>query len=671
MRKLILTLSVFLLLVIFARPVLASVIPNDPDFSLEWYLPMIKAPQAWSYGTGSSDVVVAVIDSGVDIYHPDLVNNIWRNIKEIPGDKIDNDKNGYVDDINGWDFVTNSSDPLPKISNDNYQVISVNHGTMVSGIIAAQGDNNFGIAGINWHAKIMPLRIVNTDGSGEVSNLVKAIYYAVDNGAQIINLSLIGFSNNPELKKAIDYAYNKNVLVVAAVGNNNKDPHDLNYPTIYPVCESASENKILGVGALNQSGLKSVFSNYGQNCVDVMAPGERLYSTTFYQPALYGFRDYFSDNLIGTSGATAVVSGAAALLKSLSHDLSNKDLISLIVNNADPIANPEENLKGKLGGGSLNLEKTVKAAVEYSIGKSFAFGSMVPYIIVGSGVDQSNEIKTFNNEGTFLKSWPVFDDKFQGGIITGVGDVNGDGELEVVAGPESRGSSHIKIFNRQGVLKYEWWAFDKKLDQGGVSLAVGNLDNNNGQEIVAATYDRGAMRARIFDAAGKRLQEFMLWPKGFKGRVELQIGDVNGDQKNEIVAASVSMGGAQVKIFDTQGQVLSQFFVADQKWRGIWHLSLGDTNGDGHDEIAAISKDKSWQVKFFDFKGAKIGGFSFGNPKSKEASIVLGDIDNDGRDDIILGQDRAITIYSAMGILEKYFMAWPNSYDGGFSLSYG
>ena len=228
----------------------------------------IDAPEAWDIATGSSDVVIAVIDSGVDYNHEDLSVNIWSNTGEIPDNGIDDDNNGYVDDVRGWDFVNDDNDPMD--SND--------HGTHVAGTIAAKGNNATGITGVCWTARIMPLRFLNTIGIGSVADAILAINYARQNGAKIINASYgsttLSESDSESEKKAIIAAGNAGILFVAAAGNDSTD-NDIthNYPSDYDL------SNIISVAATDQDDNLWLFSNYGAVSVDVGAPGENIYST--------------------------------------------------------------------------------------------------------------------------------------------------------------------------------------------------------------------------------------------------------------------------------------------------------------------------------------------------------------------------------------------------------
>jgi subtilisin family serine protease len=223
----------------------------------------VDAPAAWDITTGSSDVIIAVIDTGVDYGHPDLSDNIWNNSGEAPDDGIDNDGNGYPDDVNGWDFVDDENDPID----------SHGHGSHVAGTIAAKGDNGGGITGLCWDARIMPLKAGNAFGQLTTSAIIDATDYAIDNGAKIINASYGGIGYSQAEYEAIDRAMAAGVLFVAAAGNSGSDTDQIGfYPAGYDLAN------IIAVASTDQDDELSWFSNYGATSVDVAAPGENIYS---------------------------------------------------------------------------------------------------------------------------------------------------------------------------------------------------------------------------------------------------------------------------------------------------------------------------------------------------------------------------------------------------------
>ena len=206
--------------------------PDDSHYSSQWYLEKVGAPDAWETTTGSQDVIIAVLDTGVDINHPDLSANIWHNNSEIPNNGLDDDNNGYIDDYYGWDFISESSDPLPKYD-DGWTESGIHHGTVVAGVAGAEGNNGIGISGLNWSIKIMPIRVLDGAGLGDTSNVYKGIKYAVNNGADFINLSFVGDNQDSLLNSAIQEAWEAGIIIFAAAGNNNIN---LNNSPRYPVC---------------------------------------------------------------------------------------------------------------------------------------------------------------------------------------------------------------------------------------------------------------------------------------------------------------------------------------------------------------------------------------------------------------------------------------------------
>ncbi|MBW2109497.1 MAG: S8 family serine peptidase [Deltaproteobacteria bacterium] len=279
--------------------------PGDPGYPDQWALYRISAEAGWAIETGRPGVVMAVIDTGLDLNHPDLEANIWRNSLEISGNGLDDDGNGYVDDDQGWDFVENASDCADGEDcdgRDNDPTDRQGHGTHVAGIAGAVTGNGLGIAGVAWHCKIMVLRAgyKATDGHGslEVDDAADAIRYAVDNGADVLNLSWGGDKDHTLVREALEYANAHGVIVCAAAGNNHSDVPF--YPAAYPAA------LILAVGATDQLDQKAGSSNYGP-WVDVSAPGVEILST-----CLSGGTCTKS----GTSMATPHVAGLTALLLS-------------------------------------------------------------------------------------------------------------------------------------------------------------------------------------------------------------------------------------------------------------------------------------------------------------------------------------------------------------------
>ncbi len=285
---------------------------------------------AWDISTGKRDVIVAVIDTGVDYKHPDLVNNMYRNPKEIPDNGIDDDGNGFVDDVFGYDFHDNDGDPMDENG----------HGTHCAGTIGAEGDNLTGVVGVNWQVQIMAVRFLGADGSGSTTDAIKAIDYAVANGAKVLSNSWGALlAKSSALQKAIQRAEAKGVVFVAAAGNDGINGDK--YPT-YPAAYDVSN--IISVAATDPiDGTLAPFSNFGAKSVDIAAPGVNILST--YRGGGYAF-------MSGTSMATPHVAGAIGLLLSVKPELDHAAIIQLLTAHATF----NKNLVGKVSSaGMLNV----------------------------------------------------------------------------------------------------------------------------------------------------------------------------------------------------------------------------------------------------------------------------------------------------------------------------
>ncbi len=339
-------------------PISTSTSPNDPYYSYLWALHNIGQDggtigddigmeSVWSVLTGSSDIIVAIVDTGIDYNHEDLAANMWINPGEIPNNNIDDDHNGYVDDYYGYNFYDYNNDPMDDFF----------HGTHVAGTIGAVGDNGIGVTGINWHVKLMAVKFLNSSGSGYLSDAIPAIEYAVDNGAKILNNSW-GFNSGAPipsdytqeiyqpLRDAIKYADDHGVIFVAAAGNSGVDSDEnANYPSAYSV------QNIISVAATDRNDNLAYFSNWGKISVDLGAPGVDIWSSF---PTWYANPPYAS--ISGTSMATPHVAGAAAMVWANNTNLSHRQVINRILQGVSP----NSDLANKsVTGGRLNLWQSI------------------------------------------------------------------------------------------------------------------------------------------------------------------------------------------------------------------------------------------------------------------------------------------------------------------------
>lgn len=292
----------------------------------------IDALEAWKVSTGSlNGPVIAVIDTGIKYDHPDLAANIWTNPGEIPGDGIDNDGNGVIDDVHGYNAINGSGDPM-----DDH-----GHGTHCAGTIGAAGNNGVGVVGVNWQAQIMPIKFLNQNGGGTLADAVKAINYATRMGARITSNSWGGGGANQALQEAIAASPALHIYAAGNEGNNN-DVRPA-YPASYTL------DNIVSVAAVDRTGDRSSFSNYGSVSVDLAAPGRDIYSTFIGEE---GYR-----SLSGTSMATPHVSGVAALIATVYPEATNEQIKARLIGGATPL----ESMQGKsVSGGLLNAANSLE-----------------------------------------------------------------------------------------------------------------------------------------------------------------------------------------------------------------------------------------------------------------------------------------------------------------------
>jgi subtilisin family serine protease len=323
----------------------AQATPDDPFFTSQWGLHNtgqsitgnrgtrdadIDAPEAWNSETGSASTVVAVVDTGVDYTHDDLQDNLWSNPDETPGNGIDDDGNGEVDDVRGWDFVNSDNSPLDEFG----------HGTHVAGTIGAEGNNGIGTTGVAWDVSLMPVRVLDAQGFGTEADVVAGFVYAAREGAEVVNASLSGPGTSPALSDAV--ASNPGTLYVVAAGNDTRSVD------IFPrfPCNISAPNLIC-VAASDQRDDLASFSNYGRSSVDLAAPGTNIYSTF---PML--FYEDFETPIAGrwtTGGINDTWARTADTSLDGSYLLTDSPGASYLPNTNSYVRSPAIDLSGKSG----------------------------------------------------------------------------------------------------------------------------------------------------------------------------------------------------------------------------------------------------------------------------------------------------------------------------------
>lgn len=572
--------------------------PNDPEFADQYAHQLIRMEDAWDICTGSRDVVVAVIGTGVDVNHPDLKDNIWVNRAEVLDNKLDDDGNGFVDDVHGWNFGDSSNNVGP--AEDDYEGI-VSHETQVAGVIAAVGNNEKGVTGVNWQCSLMVLRMSLEYPSDEVA---AALDYAAANGARVINMSFGADVFGPEGDKivntAIDNAYKRGVLLVASAGNSDSSrPH---YPAAYP--------NVMAVASTNGEDLKTGHSSFGP-WVDIAAPGTDIVTTDLGD-------EYIAT--AGTSFSAPYVAAVAALLFAHRPELTHIKVRAILENTTDPLdyGDIDPNV-GYLGTGRVNAYQALLAADE-----TLPLGEIVsprPYQTFPSDVN-AVELCIFVHGDSYQLECRHYGQSEWTAI--------GDGGSPT----DPNGLIHMSWAN-VGVGTYE------------LCLRVKAGERTH--------VDRKTLGVELAPPQA-------YWPKP-KEPVreedtpdEVFLGspicmDVDGDGKNEIIQCSVdlssdSMAG-RANIWTADGNSLPNWpveFGSDDPWglMSFWPTSVaaGDIDGDGGYELVFASEYDNMLYAYHVRNGDIVDGnwpAAFGTwAGSVSAGPVLADLDGDGDSEILL-----------------------------------
>ncbi len=340
--------------------------PNDINGN-QWYLAKINATNAWTFTKGSPAVVIAIVDNAIRITHTDLVANIWTNPGEIPNNLIDDDFNGYTDDVHGFDIADHDNNPNPPPTTTNSSPFV--HGTHCAGIAAATTDNGNGIAAIGFNSKIMAVKCSadKNDGSTLI-NSYDGVYYAMRAHANIISMSWGGTGSFATGQSVINAASQMGIVLVASAGNN--DSNGVGYPAAY--------QNVIAVGSTDIDDAKSTFSNYG-TAIDVMAPGKGIYSTLGGDDNAYGY-------LSGTSMSAPMVAGLAALVKALHPTYTPAQVENDIKSGCDNINSANPTKTGLLGAGRINAYRTFKPNVGFNPIENYATSPLNIHPNPGSGI---------------------------------------------------------------------------------------------------------------------------------------------------------------------------------------------------------------------------------------------------------------------------------------------
>ena len=686
--------AIILMLLLLLPQVVFAKSSNDP-FAEQWFYKETGVYDAWNTTTGSKDVVVAIIDNGFDSFHPDLIDNLWKNKGEIANNQIDDDNNGYVDDVYGWNFVptdTNNdgrisaresfgnNNPRPKVDTLSSTQIKegvIHHATIIASLIGGKGNNGLGGAGINWNVSLMNLKVVGNDGIGTIGYLDSAIRYAVDNGADVINISMVGTQKIDRLDDAVDYAYNKGVLIVAAAGNNR---FDLNTSSIYPACSDAKSKyeKIIGVSAVQHQRRFASFSNFGKRCVDITAPGTGIAGAARYSPK-NGLDKLFITGYQGTSFASPLVAGAAALVKSIRPNWKAPELMRALFDNTHITPGQDSDTYQDLfGAGLLQVDKAIHFAktgkrVRHSSqtvqGDDTSVKTVSPTTpnVIGPVVTPlattdavSIDIQT-GDVYSYLKNGVV--NKKNVSIFNGVTFVESfilEGNRAYATLTKNQGSgSTMHIYNKDYVKLYSWHTpYNREVD-----IAIGDVTGIDTPEVVIAPKSESLTGYIVYNIQGEELFEKVL-PTKHSG-VSVQVAersvfmahtvdkkavvvryDNKGKEMQSITSSFIrTVGDVRIGNFDTDSdvEVLLASGEGEQPWLGVYELSgdlkrrfwginpdhkggieviAHDKNNDGIDDIVVTPRGDVSYIKMVTTKVKSLGQWNFGHKIKRIFTVI-------------------------------------------------
>ena len=699
-----------------------SYIPNDPTLDLMWHIPIMQTPELWDYVRGDTTIVVAIIDSGAKWNHEDLRDNIFINYAEMPGmtinwangtvsggDAQDNDGNGKVDDVIGWDFFVGNNNPYQSYDGND-------HGTHVAGCAGAVSDNNVGIASPAMHIKLLISKHQShTQYSNNVTNGYGGIYYAVDTGADIINCSWGGTGGSGTANTAVNYANSEGILVVSAAGNEYQSNDT------YPSYPSDATNGV-AVAASDQNDIKANFSNWG-DAIDITAPGVAIRSTIYHGTHANAVDAYAAYQ--GTSMASPVAAGIAAMIKSVHPEYTPAQIRQRMSETADPMPNEPYFEQGKLGGGRINA---FKAVLSEKIPNLEIYGDLLVEELEGDGdgVPNVGETVSVTFSLTNLAGWSyaagvqaVLSTETEGVEIEEGNLTFSDMLSETIVTSDNQAvvsiSSDVNTLNIPMLLTVTCnqeasnpYPYTKEIP---VTL---NLSMNQaGWPLVLDAQSPSAPIVANLDGTGKKLITIVSgvihvvdseknyatgfpYDTGANTLGQLAIGDVTGDEDNEIVVANsngwlrvISASGELLNEYDTQGNIRNAPIIADLNNDGqneiivgnqsrkvivlngndlsVWpnypvdlggviitNLAVGDINNNGNQEIVINLIGSPGALHILDpVTGQNISGFPLTTIGASNMGSSIGNLDDDDDLEIIfagsLGTNCPITIVKSDG----------------------
>ena len=643
--------------------------PNDVFFRDQWYLGPIGAESAWDITTGADDLIIAVLDTGVDLDHPDLLENLWNNDAEVANNGRDDDDNGFVDDVQGWDFVDDDAVPEPEEpATDESGAMS--HGTLIAGLIGAQADNDIGYAGLLWEVDVMPLRVLNENGVGDEETTAEAIDYAVANGARVINMSFAGTATGSQLRTSVLRAYEAGVVIVAALGNDSVNVDD---QPVYPACyHSEIEDWVLGVTATGLADEETDFTNYGATCADLSAPGVDITGLD-YQDAANRTDEAYGGPWNGTSISSPLVAGAAGLLLSEYPSLTPAQVFTILKLSVDPIKATLSGA-GSIGVGRLNIEQALALAPSFAeaiadsdstkpvstepkstqpiADEHYLDSAYYSFVALGAPAGDLPTVEVYRADGTAYATFTAYTTNFTGGVRVVAEDLDGDNVPEIITGAGPSGGPHVRIFKPYGAVVSEFFAYDKASDKG-VNLAIGDVDADSEMDVVTAVGAGVSNDVVVWSQTGQEKSRFMVTGFADKAPLSVAIADVDNDWEKEIVVFSET-GESRVAVYNIDGTRVVDFIAFPGELSGV-RVDTADLDDDYRDEIITVGgTGADAQVRIYNKIGAYWGGFATPQADGVELRLSVADIDVSGEPDIVLAPQATpgpVSVYSHTGDL--------------------
>ena len=654
---------------IFAFPALAYT-PNDTFLGDQWYLEQIGAFEAWDSTAEAAQVIVAVLDAGFDLDHPDMQGSYWINEDEIANDGMDNDSNGFDDDVYGWDFIGGDPKPTPDISDD-FSDSVVSHGTLVAGIIGAQTNNQSGIAGIVPKVRIMPIRVLDESGAGSSDVVRHGIEYAVKNGASVINLSFTALEPDPKLFGVIRWANEQGVVIVSSIGNGGIN---IDLSSVYPACFDRDQgtNYVIGVAATNRFDQKAEFSNYGRDCTDISAPGIDIFGLSYNDYTQLFFSTAYGGFWEGTSLSAPMVSAAAAVVRGQYPALTPEQIQTILKLSVDSLKEYSIDAVGTLGSGRVNIANALNIASQFAgiTHRPQGTRGVTPSgsFVLAMGYGFAPEVLRVDVHGNTIGSFFAYDQAFTGGVRLAMGDVDGNGKEEIITAAGPGGGPQVRIFDVEGNVKNQFFAYDE-YERYGIHVASGDINGDGSDEILVSSDSGHDGQVRIFNRFGHLLGAFYPFERTLEC-VKVTLANIDEDFEKEIVVSIETGSDSRVRLFEGTGLYVREIRAFYGSVSSGVSVAAGDFDQDGVDEIVVTAGiGYRPEVEIYSVLGQKLDTFLAYHPSfAGGVQVSVGDVDQDGRDEIfttpLSGGGPHVRVFNGSGSPTGGFFAFEEEIRG-------